>query len=240
MKLRYKAPSGGGSIEVDDAATVAQLLETLKSTTGFADVTVKYSWPPQADHGLMKRGHGKGRYIKVISGLDGQGLDVPVIRKPKGRMIIQSRKRHLSRRSGELRRYVLAAVLMARGCHAADDGPKNPLNCLHVSCKRHSGKGFTRLENLDEHLRRVHPSSPDSVAALDDKPQVTNVGLGLSSLVGEKRKADLCDEVKRLRAEHGGLRGQVHKQRDERICPVLVTHRRSLPESIPTREMRWA
>ncbi|CAJ2508812.1 Uu.00g138380.m01.CDS01 [Anthostomella pinea] len=48
MKLRYKAPSGGGTIEVDDAATVAQLLETVKSTTGFADVTVKYGWPPQA------------------------------------------------------------------------------------------------------------------------------------------------------------------------------------------------
>ncbi|CAJ2508944.1 Uu.00g139700.m01.CDS01 [Anthostomella pinea] len=48
MKLRYKAPSGGGSIVVDDHATVAQLFETLKSTTGFADVTVKYGWPPQA------------------------------------------------------------------------------------------------------------------------------------------------------------------------------------------------
>ncbi|KAI1501540.1 hypothetical protein F5X99DRAFT_382248 [Biscogniauxia marginata] len=48
MKIRYKAPSGGGTVELDDAATVAQLLDTLKSSTGFADVTVKYGWPPRA------------------------------------------------------------------------------------------------------------------------------------------------------------------------------------------------
>ncbi|KAI0005207.1 OTU-domain-containing protein [Xylariaceae sp. FL0662B] len=48
MKIRYKAPSGGGTLEVDDGATVGQLLDTLKSSTGFADVTVKYGWPPQA------------------------------------------------------------------------------------------------------------------------------------------------------------------------------------------------
>lgn len=28
--------------------------------------------------------------------------------------------------------------------------------CPHPECKRHTGKGFTRKENLNEHLRRVH------------------------------------------------------------------------------------
>ncbi|KAI2777878.1 OTU-domain-containing protein [Daldinia loculata] len=48
MKIRFKAPSGGGTLELDDASTVDQLLESLKSSTGFADVTVKYGWPPRA------------------------------------------------------------------------------------------------------------------------------------------------------------------------------------------------
>lgn len=30
--------------------------------------------------------------------------------------------------------------------------------CPHEDCKRHSGKGFTRKENLNEHIRRVHQS----------------------------------------------------------------------------------
>ncbi|KAI1847001.1 hypothetical protein JX266_006876 [Neoarthrinium moseri] len=46
-----------------------------------------------------------------------------------------------------------------REVHGKHGGPKNPLNCPHVSCKRHSGKGFSRLENLNEHLRRVHTNS---------------------------------------------------------------------------------
>jgi hypothetical protein len=43
-----------------------------------------------------------------------------------------------------------------REVHSKHGGPRNPLNCPHLNCKRHSGKGFSRLENLNEHLRRVH------------------------------------------------------------------------------------
>ncbi|KAL7619977.1 ubiquitin-specific protease otu1 [Parahypoxylon ruwenzoriense] len=48
MKVRYKAPSGGGSLELDDSATVGQLLESIKASTGYAEVMVKYGWPPKA------------------------------------------------------------------------------------------------------------------------------------------------------------------------------------------------
>ena len=48
MRLRYKAPSGGGTLELDDAATVAQLLEAVKQATSASEVTIKYGWPPQA------------------------------------------------------------------------------------------------------------------------------------------------------------------------------------------------
>lgn len=43
-----------------------------------------------------------------------------------------------------------------REVHGKHGGPKKALNCPHASCKRNKGKGFSRLENLQEHLRRVH------------------------------------------------------------------------------------
>ncbi|CAN8106242.1 unnamed protein product [Discula destructiva] len=49
-----------------------------------------------------------------------------------------------------------------REVHGKHGGPKKSLNCPHANCKRHSGKGFSRLENLQEHLRRVHTLSESS------------------------------------------------------------------------------
>ncbi|KAK5124707.1 hypothetical protein LTR85_001420 [Meristemomyces frigidus] len=43
-----------------------------------------------------------------------------------------------------------------REVHNKHGGPKDTLMCPHEDCKRHVGKGFTRKENLNEHLRRVH------------------------------------------------------------------------------------
>lgn len=48
-----------------------------------------------------------------------------------------------------------------REVHGKHGGPKAQLMCPHPECKRHSGKGFTRKENLNEHLRRVHASSKE-------------------------------------------------------------------------------
>ena len=45
-----------------------------------------------------------------------------------------------------------------RKVHRKHGGLKKALMCPHKSCKRSSGLGFTRQENLNEHLRRVHQS----------------------------------------------------------------------------------
>ena len=45
-----------------------------------------------------------------------------------------------------------------REVHGKHGGPKAQLMCPYQDCKRHVGKGFTRKENLNEHLRRVHAS----------------------------------------------------------------------------------
>ncbi|KAK0839942.1 hypothetical protein LTS02_003584 [Friedmanniomyces endolithicus] len=43
-----------------------------------------------------------------------------------------------------------------REVHGKHGGPKAQLSCPYEDCKRHTGKGFTRKENLNEHIRRVH------------------------------------------------------------------------------------
>jgi len=43
-----------------------------------------------------------------------------------------------------------------REVHKQHGGPKAPRMCPHRDCKRSSGIGFSRKENLNEHLRRVH------------------------------------------------------------------------------------
>jgi hypothetical protein len=49
-----------------------------------------------------------------------------------------------------------------REVHGKHGGPKKTVNCPHVNCKRHTGKGFSRQENLNEHLRRVHTDGTSS------------------------------------------------------------------------------
>ncbi|KAI1207290.1 uncharacterized protein F4807DRAFT_435190 [Annulohypoxylon truncatum] len=52
-----------------------------------------------------------------------------------------------------------------REVHGKHGGPRNPLNCPHGNCKRHEGKGFSRMENLNEHLRRVHTPNEGAAAS---------------------------------------------------------------------------
>ena len=43
-----------------------------------------------------------------------------------------------------------------RETHKQYGGPKTPQMCPHRDCKRSTGAGFSRDENLREHLRRIH------------------------------------------------------------------------------------
>jgi hypothetical protein len=55
-----------------------------------------------------------------------------------------------------------------REVHKKNTAAKKPLMCPHQDCNRSSGHGFSRLENLKEHLRRRHTSidgqAPDELA----------------------------------------------------------------------------
>jgi hypothetical protein len=49
-----------------------------------------------------------------------------------------------------------------REVHKLHGGTKTLARCPFPNCKRSSGTGFTRKENLQEHIRRVHRGSTDS------------------------------------------------------------------------------
>jgi hypothetical protein len=52
-----------------------------------------------------------------------------------------------------------------REVHNMHGGPQRQLLCPHQNCKRNSKPGFSRKENLAEHLRRVHKGDASTQSA---------------------------------------------------------------------------
>lgn len=100
-----------------------------------------------------------------------------------------------------------------REVHNLHGGPRKQLNCPHPNCKRHSGKGFSRQENLNEHLRRVH--TPGNTENGGDETEDDG-----SERAGMKRKrssrmvdgGDIREEMARLRKENEDLRSNAEQQ----------------------------
>ncbi|GAO18892.1 hypothetical protein UVI_02046070 [Ustilaginoidea virens] len=106
-----------------------------------------------------------------------------------------------------------------REVHGKHGGPKNTVNCPHPNCKRHSGKGFSRQENLNEHLRRVHTNGDGATPPADS---VASPDGNESEKSGQKRKRrssgpgddldELRDEIKRVREENEKLKSEIEQQ----------------------------
>ena len=86
-----------------------------------------------------------------------------------------------------------------REVHRQHGGPKASCMCPHQDCKRSTGTGFSRKENLIEHLRRVHRGVGDESI---DAPASTGQS-------GKKRRRAAADEDK----EEGGDRPEDVKRR---------------------------
>lgn len=109
-----------------------------------------------------------------------------------------------------------------REVHKKNVNAKKPLMCPYPDCNRSTGNGFTRQENLKEHLRRRHlhtengaspelpivPAAEDSMRA-SSLPTFSGTKRRRDSLddptlaIGEDEEngVDLRNEVKRLRRE---------------------------------------
>lgn len=103
-----------------------------------------------------------------------------------------------------------------REVHGKHGGPKNSFNCPHPNCKRHTGKGFSRLENLNEHLRRVHTQNGAPSGAEGETDDAASDSAAVTP--GQKRKREpeepegeeaLREELKKVRQENDELHRQV-------------------------------
>lgn len=105
-----------------------------------------------------------------------------------------------------------------REVHNKHGGPRKQLNCPHMNCKRHTGKGFSRQENLNEHLRRVHTDAsalPANGGMQGDETEEDALG---GDMVGQKRKRtargaqgadeEVREELKRIKLENEELKRQ--------------------------------
>jgi hypothetical protein len=108
-----------------------------------------------------------------------------------------------------------------REVHKLHGGTEKALYCPHRDCKRHSGSGFTRKENLVEHLRRVHrraSGEPDAVMTEPNMQSPVADDAALAKSVAAKRKRSSItareDEVPEGEDE-GSLRAEIKRLRAE-------------------------
>jgi hypothetical protein len=94
-----------------------------------------------------------------------------------------------------------------REVHKMHGGTKEPLHCPFENCKRAGGQGFTRKENLQEHIRRVHRRNTD----------------GIELLAGSKRDLETLEEMTDplLRSELTGHDPMIEDVPDENIDPSV-------------------
>ncbi|KAL6715493.1 hypothetical protein ACLMJK_006454 [Lecanora helva] len=99
-----------------------------------------------------------------------------------------------------------------REVHHQHGGPKASCMCPHKDCKRSTGVGFSRRENLNEHLRRCHQPPPMQQRESQD------AGGGEIPRPKKRRRAPDDDDVNEAEGEREGdaaLQREVKKLRKE-------------------------
>lgn len=100
-----------------------------------------------------------------------------------------------------------------REVHNKHGGPRKQLNCPHPNCKRHTGKGFSRQENLNEHLRRVHTDGSIAPVVEESEDDGSEAKIGQKRKRGPNSENDMMkEELKRLKQENEDLRRQSELQ----------------------------
>ena len=120
-----------------------------------------------------------------------------------------------------------------REVHSMHGGPKEQLFCPIKHCKRHTEQGFTRRENLQEHLRRVHKlQDVESVEAAaqdahtpgaalsdhesdDDARSTKRKRMSVVSQSEDAPEEDIKTQLKKLRLDNAELRSMGESQRAE-------------------------
>ena len=100
--------------------------------------------------------------------------------------------------------------------HGRLGGARGKCWCPHFGCKRNSGAGFSRRENLTEHLRRVHKGFPNSDEAAKSESPVVASRVVLPAGSGKKRQRLQQDEDLVLEASASQTTSNSDKQKKKR------------------------
>ncbi|KAF2398576.1 hypothetical protein EJ06DRAFT_84282 [Trichodelitschia bisporula] len=133
-----------------------------------------------------------------------------------------------------------------REVHKMHGGTKKALYCPEPNCKRNAGSGFTRKENLSEHIRRVHrraTSSSDGFAQPNTLEHQLEVAVHEEELDLKRRRedddvpeGDLRDAVKRLRTENlqlqEGMKNIQDKFAKQQALLEQLMRQQTLPQTL--------
>jgi hypothetical protein len=131
-----------------------------------------------------------------------------------------------------------------REVHKKNINAKKPLMCPYADCNRSTGNGFTRQENLKEHLRRRHMHTENGHASelpIVPVPELDGTTpLPVASPIKRKRDSsesieipedeengvDLRNEIKRLRRE-----AQIKDLRLEELERIVAELQQRIPQT---------
>ena len=106
-----------------------------------------------------------------------------------------------------------------REVHRQHGGPKASSMCPYPDCKRHVGVGFSRKENLAEHLRRVHRDAGADQTQKEDLESALDPTSGTPRTGRKRRRAvpdDDSDAEENLEQEVKKLKKQL-QDKEERL-----------------------
>jgi len=103
-----------------------------------------------------------------------------------------------------------------REVHKMHGGTKEALFCPFNNCKRATGAGFTRKENRDEHIRRVHRRATEAVDG---------------SIATGKRDRETMEEADALLQDISNIEGVETNENIDPIVTVPTTKRRRVTQT---------
>ena len=117
-----------------------------------------------------------------------------------------------------------------REVHRQHGGPKASYMCPHKDCKRSTGNGFSRKENLQEHLRRVHRQVTDIEAErqlANEKPVTPTV-----QPRRRRRRVDIDDDEPEPVSRESRKRRRNNDDDDDSNASALELHDEDLSAQI--------
>ncbi|MCJ1243371.1 hypothetical protein MMC30_000568, partial [Trapelia coarctata] len=121
-----------------------------------------------------------------------------------------------------------------REVHKQHGGPKAPRMCPHRDCKRSTGTGFSRKENLNEHLRRVHRGVGIGASDVLVEPAVSTSASASAPEQARRQSHETLEQTqvqgRRKRAKEVDADEEVDEMREESVQSLVKRLRKVIED----------